>query len=65
MLFPKTKRSDKSRIIALWTALTGLATMRGKKGLHVVGDVGVFFKHGYESDLVHYESELMPQFGFL
>ena len=33
-----------------------------KKGLSVVGDVGRFFKPGYESDLVHYESELMPQF---
>jgi len=36
--------------------------MRGRKGLRFVGDVGSFFKHSYESDLVHYESELMMQF---
>ncbi|MDQ4101126.1 MAG: MEDS domain-containing protein [Thermoproteota archaeon] len=61
--FPKNNRPDKSRIVALWwSALAELATIRGKKGLRVVGDVGSFFKHGYASDLIHYETELTPQF---
>ncbi len=60
--FPANTRPYKARITALWTALTELATIKGKKGVRVVGDVGSFFKHGYESELAHYESELTPQF---
>lgn len=51
----KSNRPDKSRIIALGASLGQLETIKGKKGLCIIRDVGIFSKRGYGTDLVHFD----------
>lgn len=55
-------RVDANRIVCLWVALSQLATIKGKKGLRVFGDVHAFFEDGHDGDLVRYEHELEKNF---
>jgi hypothetical protein len=58
---PKSNRPDNSRIIALGASLGELETIRGKKGLCIIRDIGIFSKRGHGTDLVHFDAELTPQ----
>lgn len=55
-------KMDSNRVVCLWVALSQLATIKGKKGLRVFGDVHAFFDDGRDGDLVRYEHELEKNF---
>jgi len=55
---------DPAKIKSFWMAMSEIARIRGKIGFRVFADTHDFFRKGYGTDLVNYESTLDSKFNF-
>lgn len=59
--FPDGK-ANAEHINKKWNALVSMASMNGKKGIRVFGDISGFFSAGLSKELVDYETSLPTTF---
>lgn len=60
--FTGGKPPNPDRVIAMFVAMVDRAVANGKKAIRIFGDMSSFFKHGFDVDLLKYESMLGERF---
>jgi MEDS: MEthanogen/methylotroph, DcmR Sensory domain len=56
--FPGGKNPNPDRIIPTFAAMVDLAISKGKNAIRIFGNMSAFFKSGFTTDLLNYESLL-------